>query len=143
MKDEQWLEKVYETTAEKEMIGSLEGVHVQFKKMAEPLEEEDQPQRYRGLYQQHNFIDDTSGGVLDRELAIRAWKLAIDVFKRLGVHIQVRKQKEQKVISTKWIDTNQRDAAQPNYRSRLAGREIKGTDKRDDLFVATSPLESL
>ena len=47
-----------------------------------------------------------------------------------------------KIISTKWIDTNKGDATAPNIRARLVGREIK-RDKRDDLFAATPPLESL
>ena len=47
-----------------------------------------------------------------------------------------------KVISTRWIDQNKGDAAAPNYRARLVGREIK-RDKRLDLFAATPPLESL
>ena len=47
-----------------------------------------------------------------------------------------------KIISTKWIDTNKGDIDNPNYRARLVGREI-ATYKRDDLFAATPPLESL
>ena len=47
-----------------------------------------------------------------------------------------------KVITTKWADTNKGTEREPNYRSRLVGREIK-TDDRPDLFAATPPLESL
>ena len=47
-----------------------------------------------------------------------------------------------KLIKTRWIDTDKGDAENPNYRSRLVGREIK-TDERPDLFAATPPLESL
>ena len=47
-----------------------------------------------------------------------------------------------KIISTKWLDQNKGDAAAPNYRSRLFGCEF-ASEKRDDLFAATSPLESL
>ena len=45
-------------------------------------------------------------------------------------------------ITTRWVDTDKGDAENPNYRAKLAGREIK-TDERPDLFVATPPLESL
>ena len=45
-----------------------------------------------------------------------------------------------KIISTRWIDTNKGDSENPNYRSRLVGREIK-TDSRLDLFSATPPLD--
>ena len=45
-------------------------------------------------------------------------------------------------ISVRWIDINKGDAKEPNYRSRLVAREIN-TYKRDDIFVATPPLEAL
>ena len=47
-----------------------------------------------------------------------------------------------KITTTRWIDTDKGDAENPNYRLRLVGREIK-TDERLDLFAATPPLESL
>ena len=47
-----------------------------------------------------------------------------------------------KVISTKWIAQNKGDVDAPKYRARLVGREI-AREKRDDLFAATPPLESL
>ena len=47
-----------------------------------------------------------------------------------------------KVITTKWLDQNKGDTDNPNYRARLVGREI-AHDKRDDLFAATPPLESI
>ena len=47
-----------------------------------------------------------------------------------------------KVISTRWLDVNKGDAKNPDHRARLVAREIN-THKRDDLFAATPPLESL
>ena len=47
-----------------------------------------------------------------------------------------------KVITTRWLDTNKGDSEKPNLRSRLVGRELALT-KRDDIFAATPPLESL
>ena len=47
-----------------------------------------------------------------------------------------------KAITTKWVDTNKGDSAEPNYRARLVGRELK-TDARLDLFAGTPPLEAL
>ena len=47
-----------------------------------------------------------------------------------------------KPITTKWLDVNKSDEANPNYRARLVGREI-AWDKRDDLYAAIPPLESL
>ena len=46
------------------------------------------------------------------------------------------------VITTKWLDVKKGDAENPNIRCRLVGREI-AKEKRDDLFAATPPLESL
>ena len=46
------------------------------------------------------------------------------------------------VITTKWIDQNKGGAEKPNYRARLVAREVVH-DKREDLFAATSPFESL
>ncbi len=47
-----------------------------------------------------------------------------------------------KVITTRWLDTNKGDDQARDYRARLVGRELK-RDRRDDLFAATPPLESL
>ena len=44
-------------------------------------------------------------------------------------------------ISVRWIDIYKGDSECPNYRSRLVGREIN-TNKRDDFFAATPPLEA-
>ena len=67
-------------------------------------------------------------------------------FRKMGVYAKVDrsevKQRQGKIISTKWIDTNKGAKDSPNYRSRLVGREIK-KDKivRNDLYAATPPLE--
>jgi hypothetical protein len=48
----------------------------------------------------------------------------------------------QKVIGTKWIDTNKGDDEIENYRSRLVAQEFK-SKAISALFAATPPLESL
>ena len=65
-------------------------------------------------------------------------------FAKWGVYIKVPRSAagNNKVITTRWIDTDKGDEENPNYRARLVGREIK-TDERPDLFAATPPLESL
>jgi hypothetical protein len=40
------------------------------------------------------------------------------------------------------VDANKGDDIHPEYRSRLVAKEIK-TDKREDLFASTPPLEAL
>ena len=51
------------------------------------------------------------------------------------------KETGQKPIRVRCIDCNKGDAVQPNYRSRLAAKEIK-SDSRINLFAATPPLEA-
>ena len=41
-----------------------------------------------------------------------------------------------RVITTTWVDTNKGSEEEPNYRSRLVGRELNFSD-RPDLFAAT------
>ena len=45
-------------------------------------------------------------------------------------------------ITVRWIDINNGDQLNPNYRSRLVAREIN-IHKGDDLFAGTPPLEAL
>ena len=45
-------------------------------------------------------------------------------------------------IGVRWVIHNKGDEQNPNYRSRLVGRELN-LSKRDDLFAGTPPLESL
>ena len=47
-----------------------------------------------------------------------------------------------KIIDVRWIDINKGDYDDPNYRSRLVGREFN-THKDDSLYAATPPLEAL
>ena len=94
------------------------------------------------LYDGAEFYDDISGAPLDKEKAVQARKLEIDYFKTMQVYSKVKREPWMKIISTKWLDVNKGDEAAPNYRARLVGREIK-KDKREDLFAATPPLESL
>ena len=58
------------------------------------------------------------------------------------MYTKVRREPWMQVITTKWLDVNIGDSANPNVRCRLVGREI-AKEKRDDLFAATPPLESL
>ena len=97
---------------------------------------------FKDLYEGCEFMDDIHGVPLDREEAIKARRVEMDYFRDMGVYTKVKREKWMRVISTKWLDTNKGDEDHPNYRARLVGREIK-VNKRDDLFAATPPLESL
>ena len=95
------------------------------------------------LYHDCEFYDDASGLQLDKGLATRARETEMKFFKDMGVYSKVKRASWMKVIATKWLDINKGDIDSPNYRARLVGCELKGNDKRDDLFAATPPLESL
>ena len=100
---------------------------------------------WKKLYADVDFLDDVKGFAhLDKDLVIAARKLEIDYFKQMKVYKKVPRSEAigQKIITTRWIDTNKGDTQKPNYRSRLVGREIK-RDKRLDLFAATPPIETL
>ena len=47
-----------------------------------------------------------------------------------------------KVVQTRWIDINKGDDENPNYRSRLVGKEFNN-EHMDGLFAGTPPLEAL
>ena len=94
------------------------------------------------LYRDSEFIDDTTGIQLEKTKAIAARRLEIEYFKKMGVYSKVKREYWMRTITTRWLDTNKGDELNPNYRARLVAREIK-RDKRDDLFAATPPLESL
>ena len=94
------------------------------------------------LYEGSEFIDDVTGQHLDKAEAVAARKKEIQFFKQRGVYTKVQWEDWMKVITTKWLDINKGDEENKNYRARLVGREIAKT-KRDDLFAATPPLESL
>ena len=47
-----------------------------------------------------------------------------------------------KLIDTRWIDTNKADEVNPEYRSRLVGREFKA-GKDNSLYASNPTLESL
>ena len=108
----------------------------------EPPHEPEVSVSFAKLYADHEFVDDMTGMPLDHSMAVVARKKEIDVFKNRGVYTKVKRAPWMKVIAIKWIDHNKGDLAAPNYRARLVGREV-AHDKRDDLYAATPPLESL
>ncbi len=107
-----------------------------------PPHEEDDHARYEELYRDCDFYDDISGAKLDKKLATEARRTEIEFFKARGVYTKRRRESWMKVITTRWLDQNKGDEDRPKYRARLVGREI-ARDRRDDLFAATPPLESL
>ena len=112
-----------------------------------PHDEAEEMERWRMLYDGYDFYDDMHEfKKMDREEVIKARRTEMQFFKKMGVYIKVPRETARrygcKIITTKWLDTNKGDNDNPNYRSRMVGREIK-YDKRLDLFSATPPLETL
>ena len=90
--------------------------------------------------------DDVTGSELDAESVRRAREVEMQFFKDMNAYTRCSRdcvEKEGgKIIDLKWIDTNKGDSANPNYRSRLVGREYN-TYKDNSLYAATPPLEAL
>ena len=104
------------------------------------IEEDDEPEMQMAW-------DDVSGAALDPKAVIKARQEEVEYVRKMGLYTKVPKSeciKEtgRSPISVRWIDINNGDVDQPNYRSRLVAREIN-THKREDLFAATPPLEAL
>ena len=80
--------------------------------------------------------------MFDKAAAVVSRKKEIQYFKGKDVYTKTRREPDMKIIATKWLDVNKGDAANVDIRARLVGCEI-AYEKRDDLFAATPPLESL
>ena len=90
--------------------------------------------------------DDVTNAELVPELVKAARQVEMGYFKKLGVYeYATRSEQEQclgKNIGVGWVDVNKGDSEEPEYRSRLVGREF-AIGKDDALYVATPPLETL
>ena len=138
---EKWVEHIYQKADASGWMNQLMAV---VEKLEVPPSDEDDIGRYNDLYSGLDFIDDLTGEPLEKETLIAARKLEMDFFKKRGVYRKVLRQQWMKTISTRWIDTNKGDDQRKDYRARLVGRELKAaTGRRDDVFAATPPLESL
>ena len=140
--DIRWRDRLAEKLDITETLNMLMAAAAKLDELAVPPHEEDETTSFDALYKDGEFFDDVSGAKLDKKMATTARRTEIDFFKARGVYFKRRREKWMKVISTKWLDVNKGDAKNPNYRARLVGREM-AWDRRDDLFAATPPLESL
>ena len=91
--------------------------------------------------------DDVCGAELNPQKVGQAREKEIDYVRKMDLYEKVPLQQcftrtGRAPITTRWIEIHNGDIDNPNYRSRLVAREIN-TYKRDDLFAATPPLESL
>ena len=93
--------------------------------------------------------DDVKGGELDGELVAKARAEEIGYMKRRGIW-RVVPLKEcwertgKAPVGVRWVDTNKGSEGTPEIRSRLVARDFrcKADKDREDLFVATPPIEA-
>ena len=92
------------------------------------------------------YQDDLSGKSPNPELVEKARLEELGEIAKHGVYEKVPldecwKNTGQPPIGTRWVDVNKGDDQKPDYRSRLVAQELN-TQKREDLFAATPPLEA-
>jgi hypothetical protein len=79
-------------------------------------------------------------------LVKKAREVEMGYFAKLGVYEYATHADQQmtmgKIIGVRWVDVNKGDSEEPEYRSRLVGREVI-VGKDDALYAATPPLEAL
>ena len=89
--------------------------------------------------------DDISAAPLDPGKVVEAGKLEIAYAEKKPVWKKIlrstAKEKGWKIIKSRWIDINKGDDDNPNYRSRMVGKEFNDS-VLDGLFAATPPLEA-
>ena len=91
--------------------------------------------------------DDVIGAALVPSMVKRARAEEIVYVKKMGLYVKVpiadcRGDTGNAPIRVRWVDINKGENREPNYRSRFVAKEIN-TYKRNDLFIATPPLEAL
>ena len=93
------------------------------------------------------FVDDLTGQRLDPVLCRIARKKEMDFIREKGLWVKrsVRECLERTrgpPVTVRWVETNKGDDVNPNIRSRLAARQIRGPGQ-DAVFAPTPPLEAL
>eukprot|EP00435_Cladocopium_sp_Y103_P068786 s76_g32.t1 len=101
-------------------------------------------------HQMNEFVDDSSGQLLDAELVKRARQEELDWLRKENVYVRVKAEEcTGKPLQLKWVDVNKGDHQSPKIRSRLVAKEIKRAKPLAeqlggaDTFAATPPIESV
>ena len=91
--------------------------------------------------------DDVTGEQLDPAEVRRARAKEMNYVQEKKVWAKIPRTEAErngwKIIQTRWIDINKGNAEEPNYRSRLVGKEFNDGQHYKGLFAATPPLEAL
>ena len=93
------------------------------------------------------YRDDITGQPLDPALVREARKKELEYFEskhvwRKATLAECRRVMGRAPISVRWVDVNKGDNANPNVRSRLVARQIRGPGE-ESTFAPTPPLETL
>ena len=90
--------------------------------------------------------EDVTNAELLPDLVKKAREVEMGYFAKLGVYEYATHADQQmtlgKIIGVRWVDVNKGIHDDPEYRSRLVGREFN-VGKDDALYAATPPLEAL
>ena len=93
-----------------------------------------------------DFFDDVTGKKLDKELVLQARAEQIGEVKKFQVYLKVPIQNcwndtGTDPVGVRWLNVNKGDTQNPEIRCRIVAQEFN-TQKREDLFAATPPLEA-
>ena len=93
------------------------------------------------------YWDNVSGKPLKAEKVQAARLEECEVIKSMGVWEPIPRPKNEKVITTRWVDVNKGDEIKRKYRSRFVAREIKkkgdGLSSWTDFFASMPPITAL
>ena len=89
---------------------------------------------------------DVTNAPLNPVLTRKAREVEMPNFEGLGVYERVPRSHQVarggNIIGVRWVDVNKGDTTEPDYRSRLVGREF-AVGRDDALYAATPPLKAL
>ena len=88
-----------------------------------------------------DYIEDTSGKLLNNTLVEKARTEKISVIRELCVWEVVDRPRNEVVFGTRWVVINKGDEHKPFYRSRLVVQEYK-RQAEWSFFTAAPPLEA-
>ena len=88
--------------------------------------------------------DDLTGQVLKDTLVAKARAVELDYFNSKGVCRKMPRRSAKattgkSILTVRWVDVNQGDEQNPNYRSRVVARHLKAHDHSGASFFAPAP----
>lgn len=101
-----------------------------------------------------SYYDDISGKQLKPELVRESRLEELSTIKEMKVWEIIPRPKNERTVTTRWVDINKKDERKPKYRSRLVARELKKTFRSglssdphtpswQDFYAAMPPISAL